>query len=954
MNASPRHLHPPAAPTEGPGTRRFTSPGAQGGGAPWTAGQAGSAALGITAQPPSTSSSPSMEETPPASAEDARGKAAHRTASSTSAPQTPAAWAEGARDKEDRSSSLVQSPQRAGRAETATRATAPGRIAHLMSLGPFISLLTSRLELRASRRAKAKDAANSMQRLHKHARTREPGRKISGYVTASKRERRTCARLLHERIVFARTPAFALLGGALVALSCLATAPSAQAETCLNEALRAENNSLTLPDCRAYERVTPDFQNGFGAAEIKALDPGGQNMIVTSIAGFAGAESNRLGPAYKLTRTAAGWQTASIAPPATLYPGNLFYSASEDLGKSLWALRSGTESIYAQNLYLREPGGTFVKVGSMVPPSSEVGPRAGGGQFFLGEYAFRGASRDLSHVFFSIHNGVGQSVVWPGDTTASFAESAQGFSLYEYTGVGNARPALVGLDTQGQLISNCATFLGSHESHEMYNAVSADGAKAFFTAEGHEQEHCPAAVRAPAVSEVYARLGGGETVAISEPVFADCEECLTVTRQPAQFQGASADGEKVFFTTTQELLPHAETENLYEFDFAAGRGARVRRLSLATGAPGTSAAEVAGVARISEDGSHVYFVARGRLTDEPRGGGCIAEETLGEQVEEEETHEGRCRPKQAQPNMYVYARDAAHPLGQVSFVATLAESTETHPQTDESDWGSSDHHPVQATPDGRRLVFDSTATLTQDVTGEGPQVYEYDAQTEELIRVSRGGNGYPQGTENANNSFAFIGSQGYDEELKATASSTFLAITDDGADVMFSTRAALTETAVAAAEHGVISVYVFHAGGPLSDGDVSLLSSAQATASSKIQGIARSGADAFFATTDPIAGGREVEQKNLFDARVGGGFPAATSAAGCEGESCLEAAPPSLPPPPPPGTLAATAGNGPSNVNHCPKGKVKKNGKCVAKKHTTKHHKKSKKPHAKVNRVGAK
>jgi hypothetical protein len=291
---------------------------------------------------------------------------------------------------------------------------------------------------------------------------------------------------------------------------------------------------------------------------------------------------------------------------------------------------------------------------------------------------------------------------------------------------------------------------------------------------------------------------------------------------------------------------------------------------------------VAGVARISQDGSHVYFVARGRLTDEPRGGGCIGEETSSEQAEEETTHEGRCRAKQGHPNLYVYARDGEHPLGHVSFLATLGES-----EFDELDWSASDIRPVQTTPTGQRLVFVSTAALTPGVTGEGRQVYEYDAHSEELIRISRGQDGYPQGTANANNSFASMAPQFYFEVATPTSGSTFLAITDDGSDVMFSSPAALTESAVEAAEHGAISAYEYRAAARLSDGNVYLLSSGQDTESANPRGFSRSGKDAFFTAFDQLLGQQDTRQKNIFDARLGGGFPAVVPPATCTGEACL-------------------------------------------------------------------
>jgi len=672
----------------------------------------------------------------------------------------------------------------------------------------------------------------------------------------------------------------AAVGAATLAATAIATG-DANRSLCGNEA--SDGFSSSLPDCRAYERVTPRFQNGFGDMGIIALGPVGDELIGETTPGFAGTESNRFGPYYKVSRTSTGWETTSISPPATIYPGNLFYSASEDLSKSLWVLRSPTEAIDSQSLYLRNHGGTFDRIGSMVPPSSQSGPPANGSQYFSGEYNFAGASAQLSHVFFTIRNNSFGSVVWPGDTTAPFQQTfAQAISLYEYSGVNNARPNLVGVDNKGALISDCATFLGSDLSQDVYNAIAPDGEKVYFTAEGHTAQGCTGDIAAPDVNEVYARVGGLETVPISEPTHTDCVACQTSLRQPAQFRGVSADGSKSFFTTAQELLAGDETENLYEFDFDAPRGTRVARLSV-----GASAPEVLGVMRVSEDGSHVYFVAQGRLTTEPRGG-CIGEETPVEQSEEELTQEGRCRAKQGRPNLYAYERDSRYPVGHVSFVATLAEA-------DESDWAPSDNRPAQATPTGQRLVFDSSGALTQDVTGEGPQVYEYDAQTEELARISRGQNRYPQGTVNANSSFAVIEAQQYETVLRPTAHNGALQISDDGSRVMLSSPAALTPTAEEAAEHGIFSVYEYRSDARITEGDVFLLSGGKDTTTTQPQGISHTGTDAFLSLSDRLLSDQTDSQLNIFDARENGGFLPLEQPAACAGEACLEGSAETIP-----------------------------------------------------------
>src|SRR5271166_1263952 len=183
---------------------------------------------------------------------------------------------------------------------------------------------------------------------------------------------------------------------------------------------------------------------------------------------------------------------------------------------------------------------------------------------------------------------------------------------------------------------------------------------------------------------------------------------------------------------------------------------------------GSSEPEVEGVARISEDGSHVYFVAKGILTGEPRGGEggiCIKALTASELTEEETTKEGRCRPRKEGNNLYLFERDAQYPGGRILFVATLSSETkaeleaketaacgtlpeperkecEGQPEeykerlereyqsrnaADSEDWRARDRRPVQATPDGRFLVFVSAGDLTVGDKSAVEQVFEYDA-----------------------------------------------------------------------------------------------------------------------------------------------------------------------------------------------------------------------------------
>ena len=75
----------------------------------------------------------------------------------------------------------------------------------------------------------------------------------------------------------------------------------------------------------------------------------------------------------------------------------------------------------------------------------------------------------MSHILFtlSISEEFGKKGYhfWPGDGTEEVIGDAgkSDPSLYEYVGVGNSVPLLVGVDAGGHVISKCGTVLGAPE-----------------------------------------------------------------------------------------------------------------------------------------------------------------------------------------------------------------------------------------------------------------------------------------------------------------------------------------------------------------------------------------------------------------------------------------------------------------------------------------------------------
>jgi hypothetical protein len=363
------------------------------------------------------------------------------------------------------------------------------------------------------------------------------------------------------------------------------------------------------------------------------------------------------------------------------------------------------------------------------------------------------------------------------------------------------------------------------------------------------------------VNELWARVGGYESAPISEPTPAQCSECDTAVKAPAVFQGASEDGSKVFFLTEQELFAGDRGMNLYEYDFDGKYGAKVVRVSQGSAEP-----EVQGVARVSEDGSHVYFVAKGVLSGRNAEGG---------------------EPVAGGENLYVFERDATYPAGHVAFIATLSEA-------DAQDWSVNDERRMQATPDGRFLVFQSVADLTAGDTSSEPQVFEYDALEGRLVRVSAGQAGYASGPANANAHASEILDQAYTGNggFQPTAAASGLAVSAVGeggqvvSRVVFQSVGALTPGAEGAAAAGASSVYEYRSVGSIADGNVYLISQGTNKQNANINGIGASGADVFFSTADPLLAQDVDTNYDLYDARSGGGFSAPAASAGCEGEGC--------------------------------------------------------------------
>jgi hypothetical protein len=631
-----------------------------------------------------------------------------------------------------------------------------------------------------------------------------------------------------------------------------------------------------LPDCRAYELVSPEHAAGTvlaGVANLHpAISPDGEQILGFSFGAFDGAEELaqdgfQYGDVYEMSRVSGRWVTEVEDPPAAEYPFHVFQPAgvsTSDLGRSLWLvpdpLSPGEEPERAwlrkddAQYVLREGPKDFVPVGPAVSPEHEA-------TGLPGNSFVKGVSRDMTHIVFAVAAVLKQ--LWSGDSTVGPSEGGQErLSLYEYRGTVGGEPVLVGVRNEGgapwvsgaahvnegaQLVSECGT---------QYDAMSASGERVFFTA--LHEEGC--AGSQPEVDELYARADGSQTVAISEPSKSDCSECDTTVCRPCSPPGGSAevamagaaeDGSKVYFTTGQPLLAGASGESLYVYDFDGASGQRVKLI----------APEVTEVPQVSADGSHVYFMSTGVL-----GGANMNGEV----------------PVKGASNLYAY--DSA--TGSLAFVASGVGASA-----------------FDTTRSGEFLVFRSAVDLkgTGDSSGV-PQIFEYDAASGTLVRVSvgqRAAGGYECATTG-------IVEEGYDcdgnttigEDAPSIVQEAVNSVSENGT-VVFTSELPLTPQAVQgrtvqpegdAVHAHVENVYEYEAG------QVYLISPAdEATpvryegaeqGETRLFGIDESGRDVFFATPDSLVPEDSDTESSWYDAREDGGFPGPLTAPGCVGESC--------------------------------------------------------------------
>jgi DNA-binding beta-propeller fold protein YncE len=648
---------------------------------------------------------------------------------------------------------------------------------------------------------------------------------------------------------------------------------------CANQAFRT-GPSAFLPDCRAFELVSPiDKDNGDVLAlpnvtgfsgELDQSAPSGEAVTYTSYRAYGGAQSAPYDSQYIATRDSeSGWSSEAIDPPrGALFDDAFFGNEYEAFTPDL------------SNAWLfpeAEP--------SLAPGAVQGFPNLYRRDDLSGEYEalttvrpphlepekfqpeLQGAATDGSCAVFRVDDTLTPEASSTPGIEQTYESCKGALSLVSTLPGGSAYDGSSSAGTADQFAN-----YGAGVDH----AVSADGSRVYWSTTNSGAGEGP--------GKLYLHVAGGETVKVSE----------TVSTKAARFWDASPDGEKALFTVTEGPI----AGNLYEFDLAEETTKLI-------------AGKVDGLLGASEDLSYVYFVSAEALDGAAKAGGA---------------------------NLYV-----SHE-GAISFIAALSSADTTSPDTPSAINTQPTLHAARVTPDGLHIAFVSTTSVTgydnADVATGKPdsEVYTYTVGQPGPACVSCLPTGArPDGREVETGPSRPLATAAsipvWETQLYAPN-----VLSSDGSRLFFDSYEALVprdtnghedvyewEAASDGEECTKLGAELFSAS---NGGCLSLISSGTSPTDSQFVDTSATGGDVFF-TTEASLVLQDTGLVDLYDARVGGGFPPPRNEpAACEGEACEGAVVAPFDP-----TPASALFSGPGDLSGQPAAAVAP--KAIAPKHKT-------------------
>jgi hypothetical protein len=649
-------------------------------------------------------------------------------------------------------------------------------------------------------------------------------------------------------------------------------AAAAAADTCPNAQFRT-GLGAHLPDCRAFEQVSPVNKNGAVVKSVFATRPApgwssadGSTIMYNADAAILPNQVRGFPIPTVARRTPNGWDGVPVVdgPRGVINPGPsamTFQIPSVDRTRLLFVSGSPFTS---DNPESPEPmsGGVNLTRGTAADwISKPTWPGASPEPGHIGQTSLAavGASDDLSSTFFT-----SQGTLTPEDGLSGRGTGDRTAALYRFTD-GRLWPAAVlpdgTTDPDGSDLAGLA--LGSGETNSAINQeygdlygishpVARDGSSWLFVSPRPDAD----SVRAP---QLYLGRPDAPSILLSQPSgsttgpVAGSTGVLRVSERGASSPGPntrgayavrSRDGRFVLFSTNDQLTGDAPagatTRKTYRYDLSTRSLTYLPALTIANLQDPSHERGV--VRNISDDGSRVLYYDR-------------------------------------DTNALMIWRDNGPAI-------TLGTPADFGTTTNEVPLGSS-----RFSTDGRTLTFMSKTAIGS--TANHPfgttQIYRYTESDGQLVCISC----TPADADPAGDSSFSLRGSSYNypgaDTLSVVPVEDNRGVSDDGRRVVFTTT-----TTFSPEDHNTVAdVYewsvdqpqprLLSSGAPSSLGDVLVDTSA-------------SGDDVFFVSVVGLSAGDRDGVSDLYDARVGGGFAPAVVDPGCVGDACQPplSAPPSL------------------------------------------------------------
>lgn len=630
-------------------------------------------------------------------------------------------------------------------------------------------------------------------------------------------------------------------------------------------------SAATLPDGRAYEMVSPADTNG-GEVALSPTEPNAYNPVVSATGtgilwGSPGIFGDPLTGAspnlfpYVSTRGSDDWSTSSVQPPAAAkFPSTQFGDGylelnSSDLTKQVFEVppsQTAGDGTVGELDLCDGPTACTNMTASFPVEDTDTAP----GPNYIGAIAplAVGATADLSHVVFDITTG----------TTLS----SRAVEVYDWTG---GKPVQVSVNPDGTSPAAAAAGDGIDEALHPLPAgtVSADGSHIFFTTLS---------------SGAAQTINGGNSTAVSGEVMVRIDGDRTIDIGAGMFGGASASGQTAAVISNTALTGGAAAgTNLYLWNQNASTPVTL----VTPDSVDSTGAGVLGVVAVSPDGSHVYYIATGKI-------------------------DGTSAPDDATPKLYDYTGGNSTYVGAVN-CADTAGLTLNMALTIGSCTGTSNAgraHTADVSADGRVLLFQSVANVTgYDADGHS-EIYRYDASTNTVQCVSCDPSG---AVATGDAELTPLANPGVTTNIVNT-NEQVSNLSPDGGRVFFDSADPLVPQA---SNSGIEDTYEWETDGTgsctnasQSGGCLYLISDGTSSYPSSFAGMSADGTDAYFTSVDPLVPQAPDDGSvRLYDARVGGGLPQAATVA-CAGSSTCQGTPNRAPSTPSAGTGSF---NGPGN-----------------------------------------